>query len=331
VLTVGLCAYNEGKNIEGLLNLILEEINEKDEVIIVLSPSEDDTEKRVKSFRDERIKLIVEDKRYGKSLALNKLFREAKGDFLLYISADSLPKKGSILKLVKALKEDGNLGLVCADCFPLNEEKGWVNKMGILLWNFHRELMEELSKFGELKHASDMYCVRREILKEIPKDVINDDGYIALLVKKRGFRIKFVKEAKVFILSPKKIHEFFYQRRRIIFGHIKNKRLLGEIPNYFGYLIFSKFKLSIRLIKRVLISRPYIVEAFLLILLELLSYSFALLDILFKRDHRVWKTIYSTKEDLTSFLELLIQSNPIKDKSNIQRNPKRMFRGLTNR
>ena len=95
-LTVGICAYNEELNIDKLLNNIIDSQKPpvNSEILVVCSGCTDDTVKIVKRFekKDSRIKPIIEEQRTGKASAVNKILSKAKGELILFISADTLPE-----------------------------------------------------------------------------------------------------------------------------------------------------------------------------------------------------------------------------------------------
>ena len=74
-ITVGICAYNEGRNIGRLLDNILnlQELTEKSEVLAVCSVCSDDTVAVVQRYskQDSCVRAFVESERTGKASAVN--------------------------------------------------------------------------------------------------------------------------------------------------------------------------------------------------------------------------------------------------------------------
>ena len=56
-----------------------------------------------------------------------------------------------------------------------------------------------LNDAGLAGHASEVFCVRRGIVHKIPSEIVNDDAYIAVTAKKKGWLIKYEPRASVFI------------------------------------------------------------------------------------------------------------------------------------
>jgi cellulose synthase/poly-beta-1,6-N-acetylglucosamine synthase-like glycosyltransferase len=95
-VTVGICAYNEDKNIGQLLeDLSQQELPEEHEVLIVCSGCTDKTVKIAQEHakQDRRIRVLVEEERKGKASAVNRIIENAKGTIILFVSADTLPHK----------------------------------------------------------------------------------------------------------------------------------------------------------------------------------------------------------------------------------------------
>jgi hypothetical protein len=41
-------------------------------------------------------------------------------------------------------------------------------------------------------HASEVFCTRRGIVKSIPREMVNDDAFLAVAAKKAGYLIVFL-------------------------------------------------------------------------------------------------------------------------------------------
>jgi len=296
-VTVGICAYNEGKNIGKLINNILheQEFSANSEVLVVCSGCTDNTAKTVRQFaaQDSRIKLHIEDKRSGKASAVNHILANAKGNVILFISADVLPRRGSFSKLLSRLKSP-DVGIVCGSPVPVNRPISLVGRLVRLLWSFHNHVFRELNDAGLARHATEIFCVRKGIVDQIPAETVNDDAYIAVTAKKKGWLIKYAAESRVSICGPKTFREYFQQRRRIIFGHYQLRKLTGESPQYLVHLMplypVQVTRLALWLARQC--DMPTL-AAFLLT--EFLVNAAAMADFASGKTHSQWITLPSTK------------------------------------
>jgi len=147
-----------------------------------------------------------------------------------------LPSRGSFQKLAKRMQTP-EVGIACGNPVPVNSSGSLVDGFVQMLWSFHGHVFHELNDAGLARHATEMFCIRKGIVNQIPAETVNDDAYIAVTAKKQGWLIKFEDAAAVSMCGPKTFQEYFQQRRRIIFGHFQVKKLTGEPPQYLVHLM----------------------------------------------------------------------------------------------
>jgi len=296
-ITVGVCAYNEGKNIGRLLQNVLSEqdLSADSEVLVVCSGCTDNTIEVASQFaaKDARVKVFREQERKGKASAINLTLANAKGDAILFVSADTLPGSGSFNKMLKRLQEP-KVGIVNGNPVPVNASNSLVGKVVRLVWRFHRNVFEQLNDAGLARHATEAFCIRRGIVTRIPPETVNDDAYIAVSAKKQGWLIKFVTKAEVSICGPQTYLEYFQQRRRVIFGHYQLRRLTGESPQYLVHMLPTHpiriARLGLQIFKE---TDPVTLTTFLLT--EFLVNAAAMIDSALGKTHQRWRVLPSTK------------------------------------
>ena len=302
-LTIGICAYNEARNIGGLLSNLLDQPlfdhQELLEIIVVSSGCLDGTFDIVRNFqgKDTRIKLVNQTSRQGKSSAQNIILKKAKGDVIVFVSADIYPATGSIAILVDTIK--GNIGGADSRVIILNESKGLVNFISRFIWGLHDRTLSHENNRGSLSHiGGDMFAIQRGIISKIPAYVINDDAYMGILIRSQGYRIQFVSQAVYYAFGPSTIRDYISQRRRIIFGHQQLKRLFGQSPMVYRTLTLLRPLDGIYIFfEQIRESRLHdLTKVFPMILLETISSFLAHWDNLQKADrHILWDQIKSTK------------------------------------
>jgi cellulose synthase/poly-beta-1,6-N-acetylglucosamine synthase-like glycosyltransferase len=297
-LTVGICAYNEESNIRKLLNNILfdQDLSPKSEILVICSGCTDRTVEIVQHChkKDSRIKTVVEKNREGKASAVNKILSNAKNDIILFISADTLPNKNCFFSLTRPFK-DSKIGMVCGKPIPNNKENSLVGKIVNLLWRFHDEVFDEMNKSDQLRHASEIFCIRKGIVNKIPQETVNDDAYIALTTIKKGWKIDYEPEGYVTICGPQTISDYFRQRRRILWGHYQVKKLTGESPQYLVHMIFLKPTKVLKLFLKLITEKGFFTISAFLFLEFILNY-LAIIDTILGKTHAIWNIAKSTKE-----------------------------------
>jgi len=297
-ITVGICAHNEEKNIGYLLKSILIDQNLPGdfEVLVVCSGCTDNTVEIVQNFakKDSRVIPIVEAKKTGKANAMNYIFSKAKGKNIIFLSADTLPKKGCFSKLLKTLQLP-KVGIVCGNPKPINPKDSLVGKIVNFLWSFHGDVFEQLNNVGRARHATEIFCIKKGIVNKIPIDIVNDDAYIALKAKKKNWLIKFEKEAQVSICGPKTFSDYCIQRRRVLFGHRQIKKVTGESPQHLIYLFPYHPKEVIKMLLGA-IKKYGISTFFTFVIVEFIVNTIALADSLSGKKHSNWSIAKSTKK-----------------------------------
>ncbi len=296
-LTVGICAYNEGNNIGALLQNVLYEqsLSSDSEIIVVCSGCTDNTAEVVNlySAKDSRVKAHFERERTGKASAVNYILANAVGDVILFVSADTLPHKQSFPKLTFKLQMP-SVGIVSGNPIPVNSKSSLVGKLVHLLWRFHGHVFEELNDAGLARHATEIFCMRKGIIASIPFETVNDDAYIAVTTKKKGWLIKYSAESRVSICGPKTFREYFQQRRRIIYGHYQLRELTGESPQYLVHMVPTHPVRAAKLALWLSIKYDPVTLATFLIT-EFLVNVAATFDFAFGKSYSQWDSLPSTK------------------------------------
>jgi len=278
-ISVGVMAYNEGSNIKSILEALLKQKTKNvhiKEIIVVSSGSTDNTNEIIKRFskKNSKIKIILENKRRGKSHAINLFLKKAKSKILVLESADTIPKKNTIETLCSKLTH--NIGIVSGRPIP-KKTKGIINNVVQLQWRLHHEISKENPKFGEI-------IVFRKI-KSIPQTIV-DEEEIASIIKKQGYTGTYEGKAIVYNKGPETIKDFIRQRRRIYCGHLElRKRKDYEASSMKKALIIKK-----------LFKEKNLIIVTLAMTLEGIGRTLGLLDYIFKKNHSIWKIAKTTKK-----------------------------------
>ncbi|MGI0068884.1 MAG: glycosyltransferase, partial [Nitrosopumilaceae archaeon] len=161
---VGICAYNEAQNIEELLRAcVLSEVRNYrlGEIVVVSSGSDDGTDKIVRGLarQDRRIQLLVEPERTGKSSAINKILALSRSDIILLISADVLPSKDAINRLLEPFHES-KVGMVGCRVSPVNGHDSICGNTVRFIWSLH-----DLAAAGVEPKFGEAVAFRRDLVE----------------------------------------------------------------------------------------------------------------------------------------------------------------------
>jgi len=287
--SVGVMAYNEEKNISRLLEALLSQKLrdvEISEIIVVASGCTDRTEEIVRDFseNDHRIRLLWQEKREGKASAVNLWLKSASAEILILESADTIPEKDTLEKLVQPLR-DPKVGMTGAHPVPTNDPKTFMGFAAHLLWNLHHHISLKNPKMGEM-------VAFRKVISEIPQDTAVDEASIEVTVKKLGYQVKYAPEVIVRNRGPENVRDFLKQRRRIQAGHLELQKKEGykvstTNPGKILAALFRNFSLDWR----------FVIFTPLVITLEIWGRILGWYDWRFKKKkHSIWEIAESTKK-----------------------------------
>jgi len=221
---MGIMAYNEEGNIGPLLEALISQRLKTvtiTEIVVVASGCTDNTEAIVRDWTksDPRIRLLVQEKRSGKAVAINEYLPRAKEKVLVLCSADLLPEPDAIERLVAPLA-DPEVGMTSSRPVPVNDPEVFMGFAAHMLWDLHHRINMISFKAGEM-------CAFRKIFERIPYHTAVDEASIEPVVRGQGYRVEYVPTAVVYNKGPETVADFLCQRRRIYAGHLAVRDTLG--------------------------------------------------------------------------------------------------------
>lgn len=225
-VSIGIPAYNEAANIEYLLKALLKQKLQGiilDKIIVVSDASTDKTIQKVKSFKSNKIIIIENKKRLGKSISENIIIKESKADILIMLDADVLPLgKDFITYITAPIINDSSVGIVAADNKPLRANT-FVEK---IIADSH---VFKIKLYNKINNGNNIYlCFGRALAFSkrfyksfrLPNDC-PEDSYSYLKCIKNGFNFVHTSNAKIAFRSPANLYDHFMQSSRFFEGHKK--------------------------------------------------------------------------------------------------------------
>ncbi len=291
-VSIGVCVYNEEKNITDLLNSLLSQKTTEPikEIIVVSSACSDKTDEIIENNflkSNPRIFLIKQTKREGKASAINIFLKYASGDIMVLESGDTIPAEDAIENLTESFKNP-KIGMTGGHPIPINDPNTFMGFTVHLLWNLHHRLALEHPKLGEL------VAFRRDLVRKIPADTAVDEAYIESLINRQGCEIKYIPDSIIYNKGPETILDFLKQRRRIFAGHIHLRRTKGYAPSSMKNLKIVKL-----VFKDIKFTPKQIVWTFGAILLEFYGRLLGSYDFYIKRENPfIWNIAETTKGNI---------------------------------
>lgn len=285
---VAVMAYNEEANIGNVLDTLCQQQLrnvEIVEIVVVASGCVDRTEEIARGFgqRDSRIRLISQQRREGKSAAINTLLRHTDAEIIVLANADAVPAPDAIEHLVAPF-EDPMTGMAGGHPIPTNDHSIFMGYVAHLLWRLHHQVSLRRPKMGEL-------IAFRNFFRQIPADSAVDEASIEPLIRGQGLRLLYVPDAVVYIRGPETVSDFLKQRRRIYAGHLYVQDTLGyRVSTMKGFRILPLFLRVAELDWRYFLWSPAAVA------LEIFGRLLGVWDYrVWKRKHSVWDVVETTK------------------------------------
>ncbi len=192
-------AHNEaseiGQSLENKLNL--DYPTDRIEIIVTSDASTDGTDDIVKRYENrfpDRVRLLRQDPRQGKTAALNAAVQRARGDILVFADANSHYERQALRKLLANFNDPdvgyvtGNMVYIASDSAVVGE--GYTAYMAYE--NFLRACETQLGSIVGVDGSID--AVRKDLFIEMRPDQL-PDFILPLSVVERGSRVVYEPEA----------------------------------------------------------------------------------------------------------------------------------------
>lgn len=215
-ITIGICAYNEGGNIEKCIRSVFEQEFvgfHLDKVIVVSSASTDDTENIVRSLMEEYplLSLVVQERREGKNSAINRLLEEKSTEIVVMVNADNiLARKDTIQKMVEPFLDE-SIGIVGGHPIVLNDRNNLPDFASKLIWTLHHHIALTCPKIGEL-------IAFRDVGIRLPIQSQSDEDLLRVGAENAGLLPKYAPDALTYIRGPETVSDLIKQRYRVNIG-----------------------------------------------------------------------------------------------------------------
>lgn len=222
--SVGITAHNEEANIAKILRAVITQrlhIVDISEIIVVASGCTDRTVEIVQQFMAEepRIQLHIQEKREGKTSAINVFLRHTTEEICVLESGDTIPHEDAIENMVRMFT-DPAVGMTGAHKVPVNTPDHIVGLLTHLRLKMEHQLCLDIPRLGEL-------IAFRKLFPQIPPDVAMDEAFVEAIMMKHGLQIRYAPDAVVFNMGPETVQDFIKQRRRNHAGHLHLKEKYG--------------------------------------------------------------------------------------------------------
>lgn len=250
-ITLIIPCYNENHVIRHKIKntLLLDYPRHGLEIIAIDSGSTDGTTETLRAIcRQRSVKLIAELQRSGKAQAINRGLQKARGEIVILTDADAFLKKDAIKNLVRNFA-DPTVGAVVGK-YKM-QGKSLISRAISFLFSLFKDKVRHYE--SELDSASyftgELLAFRRQLVESIDPEVIADDQFILLEVRRKGYRCLTEPASEVTECIVDSLRDHIRHRRRTTYGTLQVTSKFKSMLFNPGYGIFGCFIYPMYLIR----------------------------------------------------------------------------------
>jgi cellulose synthase/poly-beta-1,6-N-acetylglucosamine synthase-like glycosyltransferase len=195
-VTILIAAHNEEGNIGATLEnkLLLDYPREKLEIIVASDGSNDRTDDIVREYKQNGVLLHRQERRAGKTAALNAAVSKARGEVLIFSDANSIYERNALRLLVRNFN-DPTVGYVTGKMVYGNPDSGF-SAHGCSAFMKYEDLLRNLeTRVGSIVGVDGgIDAARRELYDPMRPDQL-PDFVLPLRVVEKGYRVVYEPDA----------------------------------------------------------------------------------------------------------------------------------------
>lgn len=239
-VTVLIAAYNEAAHIAATVRNKLDQDYPADklDIIVISDESDDGTDDIVAGLADDRVRLIRQVPRAGKTSALNLAMPDATGEIIVFSDANSLYAPETLKNLVAPLA-DPKVGYVTGRMVYKAPDGSLTGEGCSAYMRYENNLRAWETGLGSIVGVDGgVDAMRREIYRPMNADQL-PDFVQPLTVREQGFRVVYEPNALLYEDALAEANDEFRMRVRVslrAFHALKDK---AALLNPFKYFLFS--------------------------------------------------------------------------------------------
>ena len=239
-VTILIPAYNEEhvvrKTIENKLELNYPRNNFS--ICVISDGSTDRTDNIVKEYQSKGVRLLRQEKRQGKTAALNFAAKNINCDIIVFSDANSLYDKDALAHLVHNFA-DPQVGYVTGQMIYFSPDKSMVGEGCTMYMKYENYLRKLETKCGSIVGVDGgIDAIRKDLYQELPKEAL-PDFVLPLKVIEQGYRTVYEPNAilqEETLSSSKDEHDM---RTRVSVRAFDTLYTMKHLLNPFKYGLFS--------------------------------------------------------------------------------------------
>jgi glycosyltransferase involved in cell wall biosynthesis len=178
---IGVPARNEAVNIAGLLDSLLAQTAPPEKIIVCVNDTTDNTLEIASRHAEEHNIIQVISSDPGKANAWHEIIKQVSTDIVMFCDGDVTVDKHAAEKLLECLNSDENLIIAGGAAWSINEKKTFFAKYFVAPEPEPPEPKWIIGRLYMLRLGKLQARVKELGIELMPRDTINDDGYLELV------------------------------------------------------------------------------------------------------------------------------------------------------
>ncbi len=181
-ISVCMTTYNGEKYIHKQISSILEQIDRDDEIIVCDDRSSDSTVDILSSFKDERIKIIINERNLGFSRNFSKCISLAQGDLIFISDHDDIWLPHKVEKYLKIFQEQSDVVSIMSNMEIIDENDLVTNSRFLdLKSGYSNRVFRVVKNFAKSTYYGCSIAFRKELITKILPLPFHFDTWIGLV------------------------------------------------------------------------------------------------------------------------------------------------------
>lgn len=239
-VTVIIPAYNEEQHLAARIRNVLASDYPLEllDVVVVSDASTDGTNAIAKSFQGKGVRLIVQERRQGKTAGLNRVMTGARGDIVVFTDANTSFPPQAIATMIAYFTEPA-VGLVSGFTKYTVTSGGELAEATNAYTSLERVIKKAESRWGMCVGADGaIFAMRRALYRTLRDDDIND-FVLPLSVIEQGYKCLLAEDAYCSESTGKSVQSEFRRQSRIANRSLRAIQRHVHLLNPLRFPLFS--------------------------------------------------------------------------------------------
>jgi len=237
-ISVIIPSYNRANLLKDAILSVLNQTYQNFELIIVNDCSKDNTKNVVKTFRDQRVIYLENEKNKGVSASSNIGIKKARGEYIFILNDDDLIVPWGLEELIKKIKQSDleNLGGIYGWSWWINDERKTLR-----VTNFKKSgyIFNEILK----KQVFTNLLIKKEIFDQIglyDENLLSNEDFDFYLKMAKKYQFDFVPQILMVIRGYNQTHLSAFTKRHMR-DHAKIIKKYSDSRQSQRFLFVSSF------------------------------------------------------------------------------------------